>query len=82
MEKDLSLRKNFCGDLSCFKKSTMDNLLESGKASSQAQLERAIHVLEYLAQLKEAGLNPVHKGGSAVQLLLPTDLQRPQHGSS
>lgn len=76
MEKDLSLRKNFCGDLSCFKRSTIDNLLESGKASSQAQLERAIHVLEYLAQLKEAGLNPVHKGGSAVQLLLPTDLQR------
>lgn len=68
--------RDLCGKAECFEESTLDSLLDKGMASSQPQLERAIHVLEYLAQLRSSGLDPLHKGGSAVQLLLPTGLQR------
>lgn len=64
------------GSKDCFQESTLEVLLEEGLASSQPQLERAIHVMEYLAQLRSAGLDPLFKGGSAVQLLLPVALQR------
>lgn len=64
------------GDKECFQESTLESLLDRGLVSSQAQLERALHVFEYLAQLGWTGLDSVFKGGSAVQLLLPTGLQR------
>ncbi len=38
--------------------------------------ERALNSLEYLAQLRECGFDPILKGGSAVQLLVPDSLQR------
>jgi len=38
--------------------------------------ERALNSLEYLAQLRDCGFDPIFKGGTAVQLLVPDSLQR------
>lgn len=46
------------------------------RALNLTNLTKALHVLEYLAQLRREGLDPLFKGGSAVQLLLPGGWQR------
>jgi len=45
-------------------------LLSEGLVSSAANLEKSIFALEYVAQIQDAGLDFVFKGGSAVQILL------------
>jgi hypothetical protein len=48
----------------------VESLFSEGHVSSKANLEKAIFALEYVAQLQDAGLDYVFKGGSAVQILL------------
>src|SRR5271157_673090 len=38
--------------------------------------ERALNCIEYLAELRSCNFDPIFKGGSAVQLLVPDSLQR------
>lgn len=53
-----------------FSQSHVESLLSKGLVGSAVNLEKAIFSLEYVAQLKNAGLDFIFKGGSAVQILL------------
>ncbi len=53
-----------------FSPSHVESLLSKGLVGSAVNLEKAIFSLEYVAQLKNAGLDFIFKGGSAVQILL------------
>lgn len=64
-----------CGNPEYFRKETIQEHIETS-ALNETNLIKAIHVLEYLGQLREEGLDPLFKGGSSVQLLLPTGWQR------
>lgn len=48
----------------------VESLYSEGLVSSKVNLEKAIFSLEYVAQLQDAGLDFMFKGGSAVQILL------------
>jgi len=62
------------GDKRFFEKRHIEKF---GKEYRDAQLvEKSIYVLEYLAQLRSHGLNPLFRGGSATQLLLPKPFRR------
>jgi len=63
-----------CGNPRYFEK---EFILASGKKGIDPLLhERALHCLEYAAQLRSAGLDFVFKGGTASQLLVAEGLQR------
>lgn len=47
-----------------------------GKYRDVQLVEKAIYVLEYLSQLRSVGLNPLFRGGSATQFMLPTPIRR------
>ncbi|MDR2202982.1 MAG: nucleotidyl transferase AbiEii/AbiGii toxin family protein [Nitrososphaerota archaeon] len=53
-----------------FNSAKIQNLLSNGLINNVSNLEKAIYSLEYLGQLKRAGLDFVFKGGSAVQVIL------------
>jgi hypothetical protein len=65
-----------CARSEFFMEETLRKHVEEGRASSMTNLIKALHVLEYLGQLRREGLDPLFKGGSAVQLLLPEGWQR------
>jgi hypothetical protein len=58
------------GNPSNFATKHVQDLVSQRLAGSAVNLEKAIFALEYVAQLKDAGLDFVFKGGSAVQILL------------
>jgi hypothetical protein len=68
--------KHLCGRVDCFEVKKIEKHVEEGRASSPVNLNKALYALEYLAQLRSAGLECLFKGGSAVQLLLPHGWQR------
>ncbi|MEE8167706.1 MAG: nucleotidyl transferase AbiEii/AbiGii toxin family protein [Candidatus Hydrothermarchaeales archaeon] len=68
--------EELCGKLEFFLEETLRGHVEKKRASNLTNLLKAVHVLEYLGQLRREGLDPLFKGGSAVQLLLPNGWQR------
>lgn len=58
------------GNPSNFVTKHIQGLVSQRLAGSAVNLEKAIFALEYVAQLKDVGLDFVFKGGSAVQILL------------
>lgn len=76
--KDLVERFNdkLCGDPEFFREEAIHGHIETSRVLNRTNLIKAVHVLEYLGQLREEGLDPLFKGGSAVQLLLPSGWQR------
>jgi hypothetical protein len=58
------------GNSEIFEPKTIQELLFKGVINNVSNLEKAIFSLEYLGQLKRAGLDFVFKGGSAVQVVL------------
>ncbi|MBL7169836.1 MAG: nucleotidyl transferase AbiEii/AbiGii toxin family protein [Candidatus Aenigmarchaeota archaeon] len=69
-----NMENKLIGNKKFFEKKHMEKF---GKEYRDAQLvEKSIYVLEYLAQLRAQGLNPLFRGGSATQLLLPKPFKR------
>jgi len=66
----------FLGDKSYFDRNYILKKIEERRGLSQDLYERALNGLEYLSQLRDMGLDPIFKGGSAVQLLIPERIQR------
>ena len=62
------------GRRASFERGNIETL--SGGGMDPMLLERAVHCMEYVAQLGSTGLRFVLKGGTACQLLLGGDLQR------
>jgi len=58
------------GNSETFEPKKIQELLSKGVINNVSNLEKAIFSLEYLGQLKRAGLDFVFKGGSAVQVVL------------
>ena len=58
------------GTAETFDATKVQNLLSTGLINNVSNLEKAIYSLEYLGQLKRAGLDFIFKGGSAVQVVL------------
>ena len=65
-----------CGSPEVFSEEAIRTHIEERKAHNPTNLIKALHVLEYLGQLRKEGLDPLFRGGSAVQLLLPEGWQR------
>ncbi len=65
-----------CGMSHFFKEENLRGYIQERRALNLTNLTKALHVLEYLGQLRQQGLDPLFKGGSAVQLLLPGGWQR------
>jgi hypothetical protein len=61
---------SWVGNSSNFMDKNIQSLVSQRLAGSAVNLEKAVFALEYVAQLKEVGLDFVFKGGSAVQILL------------
>ncbi|MHA1499429.1 MAG: nucleotidyl transferase AbiEii/AbiGii toxin family protein [Promethearchaeota archaeon] len=70
------LSDKFLGDKLFFEKDFILKKIEERRGLVQDLYERALNGLEYLSQLRDMGLDPIFKGGSAVQLLIPESLQR------
>ncbi len=70
------LSEKFIGKRSYFDRNFILKNLEERRGLTQDLYERALNGLEYLSQLRDMGLDPIFKGGSAVQLLIPESLQR------
>jgi len=70
------LSDKFLGDKSYLDKDFILKKIEERGGLVQDLYERALNGLEYLSQLRDMGLDPILKGGSAVQLLIPERLQR------
>ena len=70
------LSDKFLGKRSYFDRNIILKKLEERRGLIPDLYERALNGLEYLSQLRDMGLDPVFKGGSAVQLLIPESLQR------
>ncbi len=66
----------FIGKSKYFEPDFIKTQIIERKGLSRDLYERALNGLEYLAQLRSMGLDPIFKGGSAVQLLIPDNLQR------
>jgi hypothetical protein len=66
----------FIGNLQYFEKEFIEHNIKQRDGLREDLYEKSLNSLEYLAQLIEAGMDPIFKGGSAVQLLTPNDLQR------
>jgi len=58
------------GNSETFEPKKIQELLSAGVINNVSNLEKALFSLEYLGQLKRAGLDFVFKGGSAVQVVL------------
>lgn len=70
------LKEKFIGNNKYFNKDFILNQINDREGLNYDLYERALNGLEYLSQLREIGLDPIFKGGSAVQLLIPENLQR------
>ncbi len=68
--------KELCGSSEFFLEENLRGHVEKKSASNFTNLIKALHSLEYLCQLRREGLDPLLKGGTAVQLLLPEGWQR------
>jgi len=73
---DPTILEKFLGDARFFEEKFILSQLENRRGLQRDLYERSLNGLEYLAQLKNMGLDPIFKGGSAVQLLLPEEIQR------
>jgi len=73
---DSQFKGKFLGKEKYFKKEFILKQVDERKGITQDLYERALNGLEYLSQLRNMGFNPIFKGGSAVQLLIPEDIQR------
>ena len=71
-----SLKGKFLGDKKYFERDFILSQLNNRKGINQEIYERALNGLEYLSQMRDMGLDPIFKGGSAVQLLIPESIQR------
>lgn len=71
-----SLKGKFLGDKKYFERDFILSQLNNRKGINQEIYERALNGLEYLSQMRNMGLDPIFKGGSAVQLLIPERIQR------
>ena len=58
------------GTAATFDPAKITELLSKGAINNIGNLEKAIFSLEYLGQLRKAGLDFVFKGGSAIQVVL------------
>lgn len=58
----------YIGNPKIFESETVLKVQKENNINSIANLEKAIFTLEYLGQLKEAGLDFIFKGGTAVQI--------------
>ncbi len=70
------LSDKFLGNKSYFDRNYILKKIEERRGLVRDLYERALNGLEYLSQLRDMGLDPIFKGGSAVQLLIPENLQR------
>ncbi len=69
-------QEKFIGEKKYFDQEFILAQVEKRNGIHQDLYERALNGLEYLDQLRDRGLDPIFKGGSAVQLLIPEGLQR------
>ena len=58
------------GTAATFDSAKVSGLLSTGVINNIGNLEKAIFSLEYLGQLRKAGLDFIFKGGSAIQVVL------------
>jgi len=73
---DPKFKGKFLGKKEYFNKEFILKQIDERRGITQDLYERALNGLEYLSQLRNMGFNPIFKGGSAVQLLIPEDVQR------
>ena len=66
----------FIGKAKFFERDYIISQIKERKGLTLDLYERALNGLEYLTQLRDIGLDPIFKGGSAVQLLIPENIQR------
>ncbi len=69
-------QEKFIGEKKYFDQEFILSQVKERNGIHQDLYERALNGLEYLSQLRDMGLDPIFKGGSAVQLLIPESLQR------
>ncbi len=73
---DPIFKEKFFGDKKYFAREFILDQIKHKGGLTQELYERALNGLEYLSQLIDMGLDPIFKGGSAVQLLIPENIQR------
>jgi len=73
---DSSILEKFFGKPQFFKQKFIQSQLDARRGLQRELYERSLNGFEYLAQLRGEGLDPIFKGGSAVQVLLPETIQR------
>jgi len=73
---DPMFKDKFFGRKKYFKREFILKQVNERKGITQDLYERSLNGLEYLSQLRNMEFNPIFKGGSAVQLLIPGDIQR------
>jgi hypothetical protein len=71
--------KHLCGRVYYFEVKEIEKHVEEGRVSSPVNLNKALYALEYLAQLRSAGLECLFKGGSAVVAPPPPWLAEAEH---